>query len=119
MISIGDDAQELEEQRKIVGHLGRVQLEAVHAVGEREIDHRLAAIAALAVAVLIEVEREPLGAIEQADPIFLEVHNVAGAKPVDHHSYIREFGWSECALFRQRLLNLVRRSLEFGCRIIE
>ena len=57
-VHLGDDAQELEEQRQIIGHLRRGELEPVHAVGEREVDHRLAAVAALAVAVLVEMERE-------------------------------------------------------------
>ena len=50
--------EEFEQHRQVVGQVGTRRLEAAGAIGLQEIDHRAAALAALAVDVLEEVERQ-------------------------------------------------------------
>ena len=69
--------------------------------------------------MLVEMERKALGAVEQADPIFLQVHDVAAPEPVDERAHALEVGGADRALLGQRLLDLVGRGLELGGRIIE
>ena len=73
----------LEEQRQEVGQLGGADEQAVLLVQRLQIDHRLAAVAALAVHMLEQMQRQRAGAVEQQHVALLQVVEIAGGDIVD------------------------------------
>ena len=72
--------QEFQEQRQVVRQLvGRQDQPAPLVVGG-EVDHRLAAVAALAVDMLEQMQRQPPRLVEEVDVALLEVEEVAPAE---------------------------------------
>ena len=72
-----------EAQRQVVRQLARAHGEAVPLVERFQVHHGLAAVAALAVHVLKQMQRERAGAVEQQHVAFLQVQKVAGGQVVD------------------------------------
>ena len=63
--SLGQQRQEFEEQRQKVGQLAGGRLKAMAAIECDKIGHRLAAVAAFAVHMLEQMQRQRAAAIEQ------------------------------------------------------
>src|SRR6185312_3794464 len=69
-----------EEQRQKVGQFGRVRDKPGRFVLRLEVDHGLAAVAALAMNVLEQMQRKRARAVEQEHVALLQVVEVAGGK---------------------------------------
>ncbi|ABA50829.1 hypothetical protein BURPS1710b_2760 [Burkholderia pseudomallei 1710b] len=78
-----DRAEELDEERHVVGQLVADGLEAVAPVFVEQIDHRLAAVAALAVHVLEQMQRMRRRAVERRDVAFLQLDQRRRAQRFD------------------------------------
>ena len=78
-----DQGQEFEEQGQVVGQFARVDLVAVRGVMGGEVDHRLAAVARLAVDMLKQMERQAARPVEQADIMLLLRQEIVGRQPRD------------------------------------
>ncbi len=65
--------QELQEQRNEVRQLGRVDFKPAVLIDRLEIDHGLAAVAAFAMHMLEQVQRQRTGAVEQHNITLLQI----------------------------------------------
>ena len=75
--------KKFEEQRQEVRQLGGAHEQVVLLVQRLEVDHRLAAVAALAVHVLEQMQRQRARAVEQQHVALLQVVEIADGDVVD------------------------------------
>ena len=92
--------EEFEQHRQMVRQFRPRRLEAAGAVGLQQIDHRAAALAALAVDMLEEVERQRARTVEKQHEAFLQVEDVALGQLAQQRFQRRDVGRVEQALGR-------------------
>ncbi len=102
--------EELQEQRQVVGQFVRRGLEAVAAVERDQVGHRLPAVAAFAVHVLEQMQRQAAAAVEQRDVAFLQVVDVRGGQVGQERAERITEGWCADRLgdFRNAGLQFLR-----------
>ena len=79
----GRERRELEDRGQVVGQLAAGQLEPGLAVAPLEAEQRRAALAAVAVAVVGEVQRRALVEVERRDVLLADGPRVATGAPVE------------------------------------
>ena len=76
-------AQIFEQDRQVIRQLARRKLEAARSIEPLEIDHGLAAVAAVAMQMLEQMERRRAPAVEQVDITLLGLEQIAVGELVD------------------------------------
>ena len=82
----GPGRKEFEEHRQVIRKFLGADLEALGFIHRHQVDHGLAAIAALAVHVLEQMQRQHARAVEQEDVALLRVIEIEAGNVVGQHA---------------------------------
>jgi hypothetical protein len=109
----------LQHHGQVVGQLARRQEEAGRFVGLDQVDHGRAAVAAVAVHVLEQVQRGAAAAVEQLDIIGFDLEGVPAVQPIDERVEFGQAAEGQRTLVVQRGAQLGQVGAQFGVGVAQ